>query len=45
MTKEYSKYAEKEEEVLLSCWSKFKVLNKVKNKVFNDKLFKFFIEL
>jgi len=41
----YSKYADKEEEVLLACWSKFKVLNKQKKKEFNKKVFDYYLEL
>ena len=34
-----------EEEALFSWYSKFKVLTKDKNKLFNDKVYEFYIEL
>ena len=41
----YSDFEETEEEALFSCYSKFKVLTMDQNKLFNDKVYEFYIEL
>lgn len=43
VNKSFSKYDE--EEVLLGCYSKFKVIQKCKNKLFNGKNVEFYMEL
>ncbi len=45
VAKEYSEFYEDEEEVLLGCYSKFKVIEKSQNKLFNGKNVEFYIEL
>ena len=45
VTEEFSDFAKEEEEALFSCYSKFKVLSFEENKEFNNKLFKYYIEL
>ena len=41
----FSIYAEKEEEVLFACYAKFRVVDKKKEFVFNNKKYEFFIEM
>jgi len=41
----YSIYSEEEEEVLFGCYSKFRVIKKMKNYCFNKKNYEFYIEL
>ena len=45
VTGKFSIYAEQEEEVLFSCYSKFRVKKKSINKNFNNKNYEFFIEM
>ena len=45
VTEELSKYASEEEEVLFSCYSRFKVIKKEQNKLFNNKLFSYYLRL
>ena len=41
----FSIYAEKEEEVLFACYAKFRVVDKKKEFVFNNKKYEFYIEM
>lgn len=45
VTQKYSPFAETEEEALFSAYSKFKIIAKIKNKVFNGKLYEYYLEL
>ena len=45
VSEEYSVYAQEEEEILFSCYSRFKVLKKKNNIDFNGKNFEFYLLL
>ena len=45
VNEKFSIYAENEEEVLFSCYSRFKVTKKSKNFKFNNKIYEFYIQL
>ena len=45
VNEKYSIYSKEEEEVLFSCYSKFRVIKKSKNFMFNKKKYEFYIEM
>lgn len=45
LSNKFSAYSTSEDEVLFTCYGKFKVMKKEKNKLFNGKNFEFYLEL